>query len=321
MPDATDRTALDPATILVDGQPAWDRIGFDVLCPRCDYNLRLLPQPRCPECGLEFRWLDVLFPPDSDFLFEHHWHRRPVRSWLKTAWRALRPRRFWRDVAIHERICAGPLWFMLASAVPACLLALHGLAALGWLAAEMFRIWVPNPRRGQWGTSIGLLETGRLSWLVDELSWILKSLAILPHEIGWSYALLPCGVTLILLATLTFLCALRQTLGRCRVRSVQVLRVVAYAGVPTGLLSGVYWVLLTCLPVALGSIPSPPAAVEVAAGNVVPLLMFGAFVSIGLKHYLHLPRAWLVGLTAVGVACLFMFTAYALFATLAGDGG
>jgi hypothetical protein len=55
-------------------EPAPDRdvLASDVLCPRCGYNLRGLPQPRCPECGLTF-------PPEqwaSGVLREH------LPSWL-----------------------------------------------------------------------------------------------------------------------------------------------------------------------------------------------------------------------------------------------
>lgn len=31
----------------------------DVTCPKCEYNLRGLTLPRCPECGFTFEWSDV----------------------------------------------------------------------------------------------------------------------------------------------------------------------------------------------------------------------------------------------------------------------
>lgn len=33
--------------------------GRDVDCPHCAYNLRDLPEPRCPECGRHIRWKDI----------------------------------------------------------------------------------------------------------------------------------------------------------------------------------------------------------------------------------------------------------------------
>jgi len=36
---------------LVEGRPDWDALAFELTCPRCDYNLRMLETPRCPECG------------------------------------------------------------------------------------------------------------------------------------------------------------------------------------------------------------------------------------------------------------------------------
>ncbi len=32
----------------------------DLHCPECEYNLRMLHMPRCPECGLIFRWQALL---------------------------------------------------------------------------------------------------------------------------------------------------------------------------------------------------------------------------------------------------------------------
>jgi hypothetical protein len=34
-------------------------LNEDVSCPKCQYNLRGLTVPRCPECGFEFAWADL----------------------------------------------------------------------------------------------------------------------------------------------------------------------------------------------------------------------------------------------------------------------
>lgn len=76
--------------------PYWSVIQEDILCPLCEYDLRMLAEPRCPECGYRFEWPDVLDPSRRlhRYLFEHH----PERNWWsfwKTALGGLRPRRFW----------------------------------------------------------------------------------------------------------------------------------------------------------------------------------------------------------------------------------
>jgi hypothetical protein len=35
------------------------RLPLPPTCPKCDYDLRGLPEQRCPECGTEFRWEDI----------------------------------------------------------------------------------------------------------------------------------------------------------------------------------------------------------------------------------------------------------------------
>ena len=52
--------------------PDWDAIRHDVPCPLCDYNLRGLRDPRCPECGYQFEWPEVLDPrrQEHDYLLE-----------------------------------------------------------------------------------------------------------------------------------------------------------------------------------------------------------------------------------------------------------
>lgn len=79
--------------------PCWDRIDENVFCPLCDYNLRGLIEPRCPECGFKFAWPDLLDPSRRrhPYLFEHHPERNIWSAW-KTSWGMLRPRTFWKSL-------------------------------------------------------------------------------------------------------------------------------------------------------------------------------------------------------------------------------
>jgi len=48
-----------PPPLPADLPDGW-RFDRDLNCPQCRYNLRMLRTPRCPECGLAFRWQAVL---------------------------------------------------------------------------------------------------------------------------------------------------------------------------------------------------------------------------------------------------------------------
>ncbi len=71
-------------------------IDQDVLCPLCNYNLRGLPEPRCPECGGQFNWEELRDPAKRlhPYLFEHHPDRK-IWSLFRTLRGGLLPRRFW----------------------------------------------------------------------------------------------------------------------------------------------------------------------------------------------------------------------------------
>ncbi len=86
-------------TVPAQGRADWAAIGYDVLCPLCEYNLRGLPEPRCPECGYRFDWAEVLSPNrrPHEYLFEHHPERNWSRFW-QTARGACRPKRFWTSL-------------------------------------------------------------------------------------------------------------------------------------------------------------------------------------------------------------------------------
>jgi hypothetical protein len=89
--------AADPSA-----SPAQDA---DVACPMCDYNLRGLVDPRCPECGYQFDW-PTLLAARADahpFLYEHH-PERSRRSFWVTVLETLQPGTFWRSLQAAHRI-------------------------------------------------------------------------------------------------------------------------------------------------------------------------------------------------------------------------
>lgn len=84
--------------------PDWDRLTDEVVCPLCDYNLRGLTEPRCPECGYQFLWPNLLDPNrrEHSYLFEHY-RTHKFRSFWRTALHGLRPIRFWKKVRPEQR--------------------------------------------------------------------------------------------------------------------------------------------------------------------------------------------------------------------------
>ncbi|MHC4441284.1 MAG: hypothetical protein ACYTF1_12580 [Planctomycetota bacterium] len=90
--------SINQGEAIADG-PDWEGIGYDVFCPLCEYNLRGLNQPRCPECGYRFEWPEVLDPrrKKHPYLFEHH-PERHIRSYWQTAVGSWRPSLFWTSL-------------------------------------------------------------------------------------------------------------------------------------------------------------------------------------------------------------------------------
>jgi hypothetical protein len=79
--------------------PNWSEIQRDILCPLCEYNLRGLARQRCPECGHQFVWTDVLTQGDRilGFLFEHR-EDRPIWSFFRTLLANVWSLKFWRTL-------------------------------------------------------------------------------------------------------------------------------------------------------------------------------------------------------------------------------
>ncbi len=71
--------------------------GPAIHCPLCEYDLRGLIEPRCPECGYQFVWKELLDPSRRvhPYLFEQHPNRN-LWSFFRTLIGGLQPWRFWK---------------------------------------------------------------------------------------------------------------------------------------------------------------------------------------------------------------------------------
>ncbi|GMU35355.1 MAG: hypothetical protein AMXMBFR20_32270 [Planctomycetia bacterium] len=287
-----------------DGIPDWDAITFDVCCSRCGYNLRTLSRGLCPECGLAFEWREVLDRSAStnDFLFEHHWRTRPMRSWLKTVWRSFRPRSFWAAASIHDRTESPALWLMIVAAVLLVPVTLHGGAfCLSVAFAGLGELFHAS------ATTFGLQFSMAAAHHFDSLSSVLLFVSALPFDKTLRYAAsVPGGASVFFLASLGLISSLQQTLGRCRVRPVQVLRVVAYAASPVCVLLPIIYLFLSC-GVNLAGDNDYVALPLALVGNASIIFIPGYYLSAGLKYYLHLPRPRSLGYVAALVSALTLF--------------
>jgi hypothetical protein len=90
----------------------------DILCPLCDYNLRGLEQPRCPECGHLFTWEELLNEHRRRLAWLFEDQDAPLRrSFFQTLHESSWPTRFWSKVSPALRPRVGRLvlyWFFVS---------------------------------------------------------------------------------------------------------------------------------------------------------------------------------------------------------------
>ena len=84
--------------------PDWSTVADEIHCPLCEYNLRGLSEPRCPECGYQFEWPELLdiTRRAHPYLFEHH-PERNIWSFFRTLFGGQRPSVFWRSLVCCSR--------------------------------------------------------------------------------------------------------------------------------------------------------------------------------------------------------------------------
>lgn len=218
--------------------PDWTKQVEDVHCPLCEYNLRGLVEPRCPECGHTFEWNRLLDPTQRlhPWLFEHH-PRHKIWSFLMTTLGQLSPRRFW--TSLHPAMPSRPrllVLFWLVSAFLAMLTLSRPLAeawseTAQWSNSERQRMRLPQNQA--WRQHVAQ-QYGSVEQYLDLVS-------PLPPSLRFFEAMWQDNVTLRLLITAyvayagwPWIAALtlmifRASMRQARVRFAHVMRCVIYS--------------------------------------------------------------------------------------------
>ena len=278
-----------------DAAPQWNEIGEQVLCPLCDYNLRGLAEPRCPECGYQFAWPDLLDPARRrhPYLFEHQ-SRRGLRCFARTLTRDLRPGEFWktlyptqprnrRRLIIYQAACS------LVAVAPTVLM------VLAWWRAGGRSTWWLNGFSA-WGAY------QRFVWLTRFGAWGAYERFVMVQ-----------AVFMAALPPLTFatLLIFQHSMRHARVKAGHAMRCAVYSG------DVVFWNGLWQLGILLLLGPYPQFTRE--EPGIVLLLMVGivtAFVLIFLRlwsayrNYMKFPDAFATALMSQAI----MLTAFCALA-------
>jgi len=222
-----------------------------VCCPLCDYDLRGLTEPRCPECGYRFEWADLTDPDRKrhPYLFEHH-PRRNVRSFVRTMLGGLRPRRFWTSLKPSQPSRPGRLivyWLVSAALLPAMYAGQVGFTAVRFAkehernrSAQLTNIQLFYSRYAatapQENTIRDIVARGGPQAWVDYYDPPTSSPRYLPYVHQRFFGLTfeqDLEATEILLvwpwATLAVLMVFRASMRRAKVNSVHVLRAALYS--------------------------------------------------------------------------------------------
>lgn len=280
-----------------------------VCCPRCDYDLRGLidswrdscpMHATCSECGLEFECADVLslerLPPA--WFFEHG-TRFSLKRLFGTLARSAWPIGFWRSVRLEYPLQRGRLIFVMLFVVLLMQIAVTGLACVRiyHMTAEVLR-W-----RGAWWGPGGQFTANEPTMM--EVYWSAKDefllAAIWPYSVkvgrwrepnlgGEFFELLAVAIVLM---PLTFL-LLGESMRRCRVRNVHLLRGFAYS-LPLPAILVVGGILLHVLR------REEMIVKWMVVGTLLWLAVYWFFFT---WRYLRLPHAWGVALAMVTISVL-----------------
>jgi hypothetical protein len=310
----------DDATVPVPDARASSSLSSrdGIRCPICDYDLRGLVEPRCPECGYRFTWEELTDPTRGPhpFLFEHH-PERNAWSFRRTLVAGLRPATFW------------PTLFPAQRSRPLRLAAYYGIAVFVWLllvaaqavrstiaasnqAASERRAMVAHfPTYPQFYQQAMIARYGSFEAFNEWRSprfphasyWFrLRNDHLVRNTILFSLPWLAWPWL-----TLAVLLMFQASMRRSRVRFIHVLRCVIYAG------DVAVWAAVVMLGLILidigrnglaGRLTYIPPTAPIFVWSVPVLLSVTAYrVGAAYKHYLRFPHPWA---TAVAVQLILL---------------
>jgi len=275
----TDTPVAGPAALL----------DQDITCPLCEYNLRALTEPRCPECGFRFEWEDLLDPARQThpYLFEHH-PKRNIWSFFKTLRGAQFPRRFWttlhpaqqsrpRRLLLYLLLVTLPVLFMIAALVgnETRSIAARLSANRAWITATL-----QTPRgKDYYKAELRIFPTTQA--YIDAYFPQLPTTRLVRMALRDVGGLFPICTFAALWAPLTFLSLLifQISMQRARIRSAHVLRCVIYSFdviLP--------WALLSAAAIALEPflLPPPPWG---RSTQLEPWINLGWFLFVAVASY------------------------------------
>ncbi len=285
-----------------DVGPTPGSAGADLSCPLCEYSLRGLVEPRCPECGFAFTWAELAAADRGrhPWLFEHG--RRPSLPRLARTWRRNRwPWRFWRDVTPANPVNLRRLlayWIIVGGLASAALLAPlpHGV----WQTWNGSTPGSFNQLTGQFGPSD-----------VDFLAQCDRTRAAV---VGDPFSPAVIGPPLLVLAwpwlTAAALTVFRLSMRRARIEPGHVLRLAVY-GCDLGL--GVWLAVLLAVPVSFyprfwgGSVHGEPLAYLALACGVLATVR----LAVGGRRYLRVHGPLATAVASQVLVVLFVWTCLA----------
>ncbi len=262
----------------------------EIFCDRCTYSLRGFQESRCPECGLEFSWDDVLNPDRRPhrILFEHHGGHHRVRRFLITAIQNWIPGRFWRSIRLSHPVFPIRLsaYFAVSMLVGAAIL-VAGLSIS--IATKYYYMPFAMP--------VGVVPAGTRA---DVLHYVLREathILIFAGRLALFYAAL-------VLTTTFGMSLFFSTLHDYRVSERHLWRMANYSAAANVLLLAVLvsiaanWPLITiplkCLGLTPAGIKARPVSADFGRGIVIVLSAHWMYsLYAGGRRYLQI-RNWFV---------------------------
>ncbi len=295
--------------------PNWETVEEDILCPLCDYHLRGLVEPRCPECGFRFVWEDLIDPSRRrhPYLFEHHSERGAWSFW-RTLTATLWPRRFWR--ALHPSQPSSRNRLILYWAISILPMILATGANVGGLAIA---VRLENQRARSFEKSyISLPQNAAVLQSAVQQFGSLDNYLDTTYPVEWGEVfncVRTCGSltdslflpAIFVLAwpwlTMFALLLFPISMNRARVRRIHVLRCLCYSADIS------FWLGLVIIPPALFFAFRQPARMPWAYLQVggwelhacaVAMLVFGFRLIVAYRSYLRFPRSvWVILISQV----------------------